>query len=106
MIADLSKDISWQGQVQGTVEALRSETRKVEKAVDLLSKLLMHWFEYYFTYTKSLGDMPKSQKILLAEEGRARTKSMIEAFKKNMKNKPGLLEIMLADYFVQEEKAE
>ncbi len=46
--------------------------------------------------------MPDSQKRILFDEGKTRSKAMIDAFKKAMRSKPGMIEILLADYLVQE----
>lgn len=95
----LDRDVAWQGQVQGALESMRSNLGRVEKEVKLLSALFLHWTEYYFTYTRPLGGMDESAKRVLVAEGRERSRRMVEALKRSIREgSPGLMEILLADY--------
>lgn len=102
----LQKDIIWQGQVQASMEMLRSQIDRLNRDVNLFSDFWLLWTEYYFAYTKPFGDMDEQQKKLLIRQGKNRTDMMVEAFKIRMKEKkPGLVEKIVSDYIVQD-KAE
>lgn len=102
----LQKDIIWQGQVQASLEMLRSQMDRLNRDVNLFSNFWLLWTEYYFAYTKPFGDMDEQQKKVLIRQGKNRTDMMVEAFKIRMKEKePGLVEKIVSDYIVQD-KAE
>lgn len=102
----LYKDVSWQGQVQGALEAMRTEVTKTRRDIKLFSDFFAFWVEYYFIYTKSFGDIGEEQKIVLIHEGKERATAMLNAFKRKLKNeKPGLTEMLLADYMTEEDVA-
>ena len=99
----LQKDIIWQGQVQASLEMLRSQIDRLNRDVNLFIDFWLFWTEYYFTYTKPFGDMDEQQKKLLIRQGKNRTDMMVEAFKIRMKEKkPGLVEKFVSDYIVQD----
>lgn len=101
----LQKDIVWQGQMQAVMEMLRNKIDRLNRDVKLFSDLWLYWVEFYFAYTKAFGDMDEKQKKLLIQEGRKRTELMVESFKGHIKEKaPGLVEKIVADYIVQDEK--
>lgn len=95
----------WQGQLQGTVEALRNEIRTTNRNLDLFSSLWLKWTESYFTYTKNLNGLSDEQKKVLITTGKERTQNMLSQFKKEMQSqKPRLIEILLADYLMDSEE--
>ncbi|MFI3257023.1 MAG: hypothetical protein R3Y36_01855 [Spirochaetales bacterium] len=102
----MNKDIAWQAQVQGAVESLRADVKRIDKSLDLFSLLFIHFTEYYFTYTKSLSDLSNQEKVIRLEDGRKRSKTMINSFKKTMKNKPRLIEMLLADFYIEQKEEE
>lgn len=102
----LAKDVNWQGQLQGTINALHNDIRKAIKNIDLFSSLWLTWTEFYFAYTKSFGTMSDEQKKLHLQEGKERSKYMVSTFKKTMSQKPGMVETLLADFLIQEKQEE
>lgn len=99
----LYRDVSWQGQVQGAVEAMRREIKKTRRDIEILSDVFLHWTEYYFMYTRPFGDISDEQKKNMVLDGRKRAGLMLEAFKKKMKvERPGVIEMLLADYMTEE----
>ena len=102
----LQKDITWQGQMQASMEVLRRQIERLNQIINLFIDFWLFWTEYYFAYTKPFGDMDEQQKKLLIRQGKNRTDMMVEAFKIRMKEKkPGLVEKFVSDYIVQD-KAE
>lgn len=102
----LQKDITWQGQMQASMEVLRSLIERLNRDVNLFSDLWLFWTERYFAYTKPFGDMDEQQKKLLIRQGKNSTQMMLELFKVRMKEKkPGLVEKIVSDCIVQD-KAE
>lgn len=101
----LDKDTAWQGQMEGNFSRIFKDMQSLKREIQMFSELWIHWTEFYFTYTKSLGDMTDGQRQFLVQEGRRRSQLMIESFKKGIRErKPGLVESMLADYLVEEEQ--
>lgn len=99
----LNKDTDWQGQMEGNFSRLFKDVQSLKREIQMFSELWLHWTEFYFTYTRSLGDMSEAQRQLLVQEGKRRTQLMVESFKKGMnERKPGLVESMLADYLVED----
>ena len=99
----LQKDISWQGQMQASMEVLRSQIERLNQIINLFIDFWLFWTEYYFAYTKPFGDMDEQQKKLLIRQGKNRTDMMVEAFKIRMKEKkPGFVEKFVSDYIVQD----
>ena len=99
----LDKDTDWQGQMEGNMTRIFKEIQGIKKEIQLFSELWLHWTEFYFTYTRSLGEMTDAQRQLLVQEGKRRSQLMLESFKKVMRErKPGLVESMLADYLVED----
>lgn len=99
----LDKDTDWQGQMEGNMARIFKEIQGIKKEIQLFSELWLHWTEFYFTYTRSLGEMTDAQRQLLVQEGKRRSQLMLESFKKVMRErKPGLVESMLADYLVED----
>ena len=99
----LDKDTDWQGQMEGNMTRIFKEIQGIKKERQLFSELWLHWTEFYFTYTRSLGEMTDAQRQLLVQEGKRRSQLMLESFKKVMRErKPGLVESMLADYLVED----
>ena len=99
----LQKDIIWQGQVQASLEMLRSKIDRLNRDVNLFSDFWLLWTEYYFAYTKPFGDMDEQQKKVLIHQGKNRTDMMVEAFKIRVKEKkPGFVEKFVSDYIVQD----
>lgn len=100
----LYRDTAWQGQVQCSVEVLRNEVKKIRRDVELFADFFRHWTEYYFMYTRNLSDLDREEKQMMWESGRERTSLMVEAFRQKIKKeRPGLIEIMLADYITEED---
>ena len=99
----LDKDTDWQGQMEGNMTRIFKEIQGIKKEIQLFSELWLHWTEFYFTYTRSLGEMTDAQRQLLVQEGKRRSQLMLESFKKVMREKkPGLVESMMADYLVED----
>ncbi len=99
----LDKDTDWQGQMEGNMARIFKEIQGIKKEIQLFSELWLHWTEFYFTYTRSLGEMTDGQRQLLVQEGKRRSQLMLESFKKVMRErKPSLVESMLADYLVED----
>lgn len=99
----LDKDTDWQGQLEANMQRLQKDIGAVRREIKLFSELWMHWTEFYFTYTRSLGDMGEEQKQLLVGEGRRRSQLMVESFRKSLQaRKPGLMESILADYLMED----
>lgn len=99
----LDKDTNWQGQIEGNFSRLFKDVQSLKREIQIFSELWLHWTEFYFTYTRSLGDMSEAQRQLLVQEGKRRAQLMVESFKKGMnERKPGLVESMLADYLVED----
>lgn len=99
----LDKDTDWQGQMEGNMARIFKEIQGIKKEIQLFSELWIHWTEFYFTYTRSLGEMTDAQRQLLVQEGKRRSQLMLESFKKVMRErKPSLVESMLADYLVED----
>ena len=99
----LQKDITWQGQMQASMEVLRRQIERLNQIINLFIDFWLFWTEYYFTYTKPFGDMDEQQKKLLIRQGKNRTDMMVEAFKIRMKEKkPGFVEKFVSDYIVQD----
>ncbi|MBO5690319.1 MAG: hypothetical protein J6R96_00475 [Spirochaetaceae bacterium] len=99
----LDKDTDWQGQMEGNMARIFKEIQGIKKEIQLFSELWLHWTEFYFTYTRSLGEMTDAQRQLLVQEGKRRSQLMLESFKKVMRErKPSLVESMLADYLVED----
>ena len=89
--------------MEGNFSRLFKDMQSIKREIQMFSELWIHWTEFYFTYTRSLGDMTDGQRQLLVQEGRRRSQLMIESFKKGIRErKPGLVESMLADYLVEE----
>ena len=99
----LDKDTDWQGQMEGNMARIFKEIQGIKKEIQVFSELWLHWTEFYFTYTRSLGEMTDAQRQLLVQEGKRRSQLMLESFKKVMREKkPGLVESMMADYLVED----
>jgi len=99
----LDKDTNWQGQIEGNFSRLFKDVQSLKREIQIFSELWLHWTEFYFTYTRSLGDMSEAQRQLLVQEGKRRAQLMVESFKKGLnERKPGLVESMLADYLVED----
>lgn len=99
----LDKDTNWQGQIEGNFSRLFKDVQFLKREIQIFSELWLHWTEFYFTYTRSLGDMSEAQRQLLVQEGKRRAQLMVESFKKGLnERKPGLVESMLADYLVED----
>ena len=99
----LDRDTDWQGQIEGNMTRIFKEIQGIKKEIQLFSELWLHWTEFYFTYTRSLGEMTDAQRQLLVQEGKRRSQLMLESFKKVMREKkPGLVESMMADYLVED----
>ena len=99
----LDKDTNWQGQIEGNFSRLFKDVQSLKREIQVFSELWLHWTEFYFTYTRSLGDMSEAQRQLLVQEGKRRAQLMVESFKKGLnERKPGLVESMLADYLVED----
>lgn len=99
----LDKDTNWQGQIEGNFSRLFKDVHSLKREIQMFSELWLHWTEFYFTYTRSLGDMSEAQRQLLVQEGKRRAQLMVESFKKGLnERKPGLVESMLADYLVED----
>ena len=99
----LQKDITWQGQMQASMEVLRRQIERLNQIINLFIDFWLFWTEYYFAYTKPFGDMDEQQKKLLIRQGKNRTDMMVEAFKIRMKEKkPGFVEKFVSDYIVQD----
>lgn len=99
----LDKDTNWQGQIEGNFSRLFKDVQSLKREIQIFSELWLHWTEFYFTYTRSLGDMSEAQRQLLVQEGKRRAQLMLESFKKGLnERKPGLVESMLADYLVED----
>ena len=99
----LDKDTNWQGQIEGNFSRLFKDVQSLKREIQMFSELWLHWTEFYFTYTRSLGDMSEAQRQLLVQEGKRRAQLMVESFKKGMnERKPGLVESILADYLVED----
>lgn len=99
----LDKDTNWQGQIEGNFSRLFKDVQSLKREIQMFSELWLHWTEFYFTYTRSLGDMSEAQRQLLVQEGKRRAQLMVESFKKGLnERKPGLVESMLADYLVED----
>ena len=103
IIKDYSqKDIIWESQVQGSIEYMRGQIEKLQRDLNLFSDLWLYWTEFYFTYTKSFGNMPNDEKKLLIAEGKLRSKKMVGSFKEGLKaKKPGLFEKIIAEYLIE-----
>ena len=99
----LDRDTDGQGQIAGNMARIFKEIQGIKKEIQVFSELWLHWTEFYFTYTRSLGEMTDAQRQLLVQEGKRRSQLMLESFKKVMRErKPGLVESMLADYLVED----
>lgn len=99
----LDRDTDWQGQIEGNMARIFKEIQGIKKEIQVFSELWLHWTEFYFTYTRSLGEMTDAQRQLLVQEGKRRSQLMLESFKKVMREKkPGLVESMMADYLVED----
>lgn len=99
----LDKDTDWQGQMEGNFSRLFKDVQSLKREIQMFSELWLHWTEFYFTYTRSLGEMGEAQRQLLVQEGKRRSQLMVESFKKGLnERKPGLVESMLADYLVED----
>ena len=99
----LDKDTAWQGQMEGNFSRLFKDIQSLKREIQMFSELWLHWTEFYFTYTRSLGEMGEAQRQILVQEGKRRAQLMVESFKKGLnERKPGLVESMLADYLVED----
>lgn len=99
----LDRDTDWQGQLEGNFSKMFRELQTLKREIQVFTELWLHWTEFYFTYTRSLGDMTDAQRQLLVQEGKRRAQLMTESFKKALREKkPGLVESILADYLVEE----
>ena len=89
--------------MEGNMTRIFKEIQGIKKEIQVFSELWLHWTEFYFTYTRSLGEMTDAQRQLLVQEGKRRSQLMLESFKKVMREKkPGLVEAMMADYLVED----
>ena len=100
----LNKDVAWQGQVQGAIEALRRDNKKMAKTIEMYSLLFVHFTEYYFSYTPSLQNLSDKERLYRIQDGENRSKAMMNNFSKKLKGMPTFLETLLADQLIEEEK--
>ncbi len=99
----LHKDVNYKGQLEATVESLRSDMRKMSRELELFSSLFKFWTQYYFTLTASLSDLSPEARKARSELGKRQSEIMLQSFRGTMKDvKPGLIEALVADYLVSD----
>ena len=99
----LHKDVNYKGQLEATVESLRSDMRKMSRELELFSSLFKFWTQYYFTLTASLSDLSPEARKARSALGKRQSEIMLQSFRGTMKEvKPGLIEALVADYLVSD----
>ena len=89
--------------MEGNFSRLFKDVQSLKREIQMFSELWLHWTEFYFTYTRSLGEMGEAQRQILVQEGKRRSQLMLENFRKRLRErKPGLVESILADYLAED----
>ncbi len=92
----LKQDIDSASLSQASLQNMRNDISFIEHKVDVLTRLFIFWLPYFFATSPELPQSEERKTMI--DRAKTRTNSMLDQFKKDLKNVPSFLESLLADY--------
>lgn len=97
------KDLNTEGELLIEIEQIRQLIFKIDRKIEIQAGILNEFFQSFYTITRGLEGLSKEEILARKELGTKRKNTMIKRFRKTLNTtKQGFLEMILADYMLEE----
>jgi predicted DNA-binding protein len=92
----LNQDIDSGILVNASLQGIQNDISFAKYKVEILHRLFIFWLPYFFVTSPELPQTEERKAMI--EKAKTRTASMMDQFKKEVRNAPSFLESLLADF--------